>query len=234
MRIVCATVIGGHHVWNVCHGCGEYRADKLIEPQGPYAICPVCGHRHPFRRLPLLLIGGASGSGKSAVCQRLVGALEGAVVLESDILWRAEFDRPETDYRDYFEMWLRCCKNIAQAGWPVALFGAGLVVPSNIEPCVERRYFSTVHYLALMCADDVLVTRLRARPAWRASATPAYIEEHVNFNGWIRDNAAVTQPPITLLDTSSRSIEETVGQVRAWITAHATQEGAGSWRESCY
>ena len=30
---------------NVCVNCGIYRADKIIDPSGPYAICPACDHK---------------------------------------------------------------------------------------------------------------------------------------------------------------------------------------------
>ncbi len=51
-------------MFNVCYQCGQYRADKIIDPSGPAAICPECGHRHPFRKLPLLVVGGASRNRK--------------------------------------------------------------------------------------------------------------------------------------------------------------------------
>jgi pimeloyl-ACP methyl ester carboxylesterase len=54
-------------MWNICWHCGLYRADKQIDPDGPAAICPECGHRHPFRQLPLLLVSGAGGAGISTV-----------------------------------------------------------------------------------------------------------------------------------------------------------------------
>lgn len=87
--------------------------------------------------------------------------------------WRSEFDTPDTQYGDFFETWLRICKNISQSGRPVTLFGAGAGVPENIETCVERRYFTEVHYLALVCSDDVLQDRLLTRPAWRGSQKSA-------------------------------------------------------------
>ena len=92
---------------NVCFNCGLYRADKVIDPEGPYAICPECGHKHPFRQLPLLIVAGASGVGKSTVCRRLMGRVPEVVVLEADILWRDAFNKPEDAYRDFFERWLR-------------------------------------------------------------------------------------------------------------------------------
>ncbi len=58
-------------MFNVCYQCGAYHVDKEVE--GNVAICPACGFRHGFRRLPLLLIGGASGVGKSTICQHLTG-----------------------------------------------------------------------------------------------------------------------------------------------------------------
>lgn len=202
---------------NVCERCGLYRADKQIDPDGPVAICPECGHRHPFRRLPLLLVTGASGTGKSTVANALLGTREDVVILDADILLSAEFGQPGEGYREFFERWLRMCKNIGQSGRPVALFGAGTGVPENMEPRIERRYFSTLHYLALVCDDEVLATRLRARPAWRESSSDRFATEQLRFNRWFRENAHRTQPNIDLLDTTDISIEESVAQVSAWI-----------------
>ena len=60
---------------NCCYACGEYRADKIINDAGerPVAACPQCGHAHPFVMLPLLIVTGASGTGKSTILQRLIG-----------------------------------------------------------------------------------------------------------------------------------------------------------------
>lgn len=204
-------------VFNVCRQCGLYRADKIIDPGGPYAICPECGHKHTFRYMPLLIVSGASGTGKSAVCKALVVHLTDAVLLDSDILWCPAFNSPEDDYRDFFEIWLRMSKNIGQSGRPVVLFGAGVGVPGNIEPCVERRYFSAVHYLALTCDDDILTERLRARPQWRASASDAFLQVQIDFNRWFKETGPTLDPPITMLDTTYVALEETAAQVAAWI-----------------
>ena len=207
-------------MWNVCYGCGLYRADKTIDPVGPAAICPACGHRHPFRQLPLLMVSGASGAGKSAVCQELLGCTEEAVLLDADILWRPEFDQPETQYRDFFATWLRVAKNISQAGRPVVLFGAGIGVPANIEPCVERRYFTQVYYLALVCAEETLATRLRQRPAWRESGGEEFVASQVSFNRWFQTRPPENTPAIELVDTTDAAIESTKQTVTKWIRSH--------------
>lgn len=202
---------------NVCFNCGAYRADKIIDPSGPYAICPVCEYKHLFLQLPLLTVGGASGTGKSAVCHALLGRMNEVLLLEGDILWRPEFNKPEDKYRDFFETWLRVCKNISQSGRPVVVFNAGIGVPENLEGCVERRYFSDVHYLALICEDEVLVERLRTRPAWRKSGGQAFVEEQVGFNRWFKEQGRQTEPVIELVDTTETSVEETAEQVALWI-----------------
>jgi hypothetical protein len=207
-------------MFNVCHNCGLYRADKVIDPSGPYAICPECGHKHLFRQLPLLIVSGASGAGKSSVCQAILGKLEDVILLDSDILWRAEFNKPEDNYHEFFETWLRMAKNISQSGRPVVLFGAGMGVPKNIEPCVERRYFSDIHYLALVCDDEVLTQRLKARPAWRGSGDQTYIDTHVQFNRWFKGRQSGDHP-ISLLDTTNVPLETTIEQVKTWIREKA-------------
>jgi hypothetical protein len=202
---------------NVCFNCGEYRAGKTIDPSGPYAVCPECGHKHSFLQLPLLAIGGASAAGKSAACHALLGRMSEVVLLEGDLLWRPEFDRPEDKYRDFFETWLRMAKSISQSGRPVVIFNAGMAVPENVERCVERRYFSDVHYLALVCEDEMLVDRLQSRPEWRASSTPEKVAEQVEFNRWFNEQAGQGEPAIELIDTTEVSVEDTAEQVAAWI-----------------
>ena len=211
-------------MFNVCAACGLYRADKIIDPSGPDAICPVCGHRHPFRSLPLMLVSGASGTGKTTVCQKLIGQISEAVLLDTDILWRPEFNKPDDQYRDFFETWLRMAKNIGQSGRPVVLFGAGVGVPENLEMCIERRYFSALHYLALTCEESVLTRRLQDRPQWRDSHDPVVIDEQIRFNQWFGTNTIQNEAKIELLDTTTVSVQTTAEDVAAWIRRTAWTE----------
>ena len=201
-------------MFNVCDGCGAYRVDKIIDAAASVAVCPECGHRHTFVRAPLLLVTGASGSGKSTVCRRLTGMLTDVVVLDGDILWAPHFER---EPHLFFETWLRVAKNTAQSGRPVLLFGAGTGVPENMEGCVERRYFSRLHYLALTCDDADLAARLRRRPAWRGSGSDEYIDEHVRFNRWFKEHGRQASPPIELVDTTDDGVDASAARVIDWI-----------------
>lgn len=204
-------------MFHVCWSCGSYRPDKQIDLSRSQARCPECGFAHPLRALPLLLVGGASGAGKSSLAQRLLGTRDDVIVLDGDILWQPTFDTPGDNYAAFRTSWLRLCLSLNQSGRPVVLFSAGMVVPANVEPLVERRYFSTVRYLALTCDDVVLEARLRSRPAWRESGQEAFIAAQLAFNRWLRDPPADVAPLLAQLDTSVSTLEESSTAVASWI-----------------
>jgi hypothetical protein len=141
------------------------------------------------------------------------------VLLDADILWQPAFSTPEDGYRAFFASWLRLCLGIHQAARPVVLFGGGCAVPANIEPLAERRYFSAVHYLALTCDAAELMARLRARPAWRASAEEPFLSQQLAFNAWLRDPPAEAAALLAPLDTSSCAVDVTIGVINRWISA---------------
>src|SRR3712207_8516150 len=152
---------------NVCTACGLSHVEPLAG-EGGVLVGSACGERRrELKRLPLMLVGGPAGAGKSTACALLLGELTEAVLMESDLLWRKEFNTPEDGYNEYTRLWLRLAANISQSGRPVVLFGAGFAVPHGVEPLPERALFSAVHYLGLTCEDDLLASHPRA-PIGRA------------------------------------------------------------------
>jgi hypothetical protein len=93
----------------------------------------------------------------------------------------------------------------------------GSAVPEQYERCPERRYFTTIHTLTLVCDDDELVRRLQNRPGWRKPFDPQTIADMLAFNRWFKENAQHTDPPMTLLDTTHLSVEQSVQEVATWI-----------------
>jgi hypothetical protein len=170
--------------------------------------------------LPLFVLTGASGAGKSTVCLRLPSHLPECVVLESDILWRPEFDDPDSDYHAYRNLWLRVAKNISQSGRPVVLCGSA--VPAQFEGCPERRYLGALHTLALVCDDAELARRLRGRPGWRGSSDEGTMARMLAFNQWLVANGSSAERPMALLDTTHLGIEETTRRTAAWARALLT------------
>lgn len=111
-------------------------------------ICAHCGYQHPFRRLPLFVISGPSGAGKTTACLALAPEMDACVCIEGDNLWGHVHATLEDDYRSYWNVWLGLAVAIGQAGRPVAIFGTGL--PNTIEGCAQRYLLGAVHYLALV------------------------------------------------------------------------------------
>jgi hypothetical protein len=219
-------------MFNVCPGCGEYTVEKRVEPvyhATAVAICPTCGHRHPFRRQPLFIVTGASGTGKTTVGLRLGAVLPECVVLDGDILWSNAFEElevPDGGVHPFRTLCLRMAKNVGQAGRPVVLLGSAL--PEQFEASPERRYFDRIHYLTFVCSDEALDQRLRARPAWRKSGGDQVRREMQEFNQWLRENASTTAPPMAVIDTMSLSIEATVDGVAEWVKAGLAATPSGS------
>ena len=199
---------------NVCPACGEWSDDLVVAAEEAVLVCPACGQRRPFARLPLFALTGPSAAGKSAVATILAGQLQPCVVLEQDLLWLPGQLDPADEHRQFRRLWLRLVAAQHQNGRPVLL--CGTVVPGQLEACPERRLVSQIHYLALVCEDAELEARLRARPAWRAW-TDEKVARMMAFNQWVKRHAATTTPPMQLLDTSGRSVQDSAAGVRAWV-----------------
>lgn len=200
----------------ICPACGD-RAERP-QAEGEKLICVRCGHRWPFRRLPLFALTGPSAAGKSTVGPRLAERLSDRVVLlEQDLLW-VDGLRDDVDGHPAFRsVWLRMAAMIHQSGRPVVL--CGTVVPPEFEELPERVFFSEIHYLALVGDGDVLRERLRARPAWREWDEPR-IDEMLEFNTWLLANAATTSPPVRLFDTTRVSVDAAVAVAEDWVVGH--------------
>ncbi|MCU4973879.1 hypothetical protein OB955_14160 [Halobacteria archaeon AArc-m2/3/4] len=204
-------------------GCPECGGSYEVDAAASAVVCPNCGRRVSINREPLLIVSGASGTGKSTVLRELSGTREDVVFLDSDTLWREGF-WDELDW--YFRTWLRLCRDVAQSNRPPVLFGGGFGVPANLEPHSELEWFSSVHYLALVCDDDEQKRRLRARSS--AEHPNQYdmseddITEQVEFNRWFKNEA--DRDAFTMIDTTERTVETTARRVNEWITTHTDSD----------
>ena len=200
---------------NVCTSCKKYSAEKEVSEDGDFLLCPFCGYKQAIKRMPLFIITGASAAGKSTISAQLFLKEKDYHVIESDIFWSEFYNEPETDYRKYREYCLRICKNISQIGKPVVLCGSA--VPKQFENCIERRYFAKIHYLAVVCDEDILQRRLIEE---RHFEDPKSIKSALDFNTWLKTNAANTSPKIQLLDNSRLTVEEATQRTNEWIYEH--------------
>jgi hypothetical protein len=208
-------------MFSICPQCGAYTEEREIDLRWPFAICLDCGYAQRFARLPLFVLMGASSSGKSTIGLELAQIQRDVIVMECDILWRQEFDTLRDGYREYRDIWLRLATNIGQGGRPIGLVGAAIL--EQFELRTARGYFSAIHYLALVCDDNALAARLRARTAWRSSGSEPFIDEMLRFNRWLCAHAATTEPAMTILDTTDASVDASVARSLDWLRLHCPQ-----------
>ncbi|MDQ2744426.1 MAG: nucleoside kinase [Chloroflexota bacterium] len=174
----------------------------------------ACGHRRPIVLRPLLLVTGASGTGKTTIVLQLAGAFTEAVVLDQDLLWMPEMDTPEDNWRRFRSLWLRLALNIGQSGKPLLLFGS--TDPDQYERLPERRYIRSIHTLALVCEDEELCCCLTARPEWRGSGGNEFVDSMLHFNRSLRALAQRQPDRVTLLDTTHDPPNISAASVATW------------------
>jgi len=166
----------------------------------------------PTRKMPLFIITGASGIGKSTISNALFQNESKYIVLESDVLWNDIYNKPEENYKEYRALWLQMCSQISQIGLPVVL--CGCVTPEQFEHCQNREEIAEIYYLAVVSDDAVLESRMRKG---RMITDDNWIQSSKQFNQWLKDNAAQTTPPMTLLDYSTISLADAAQYADDWI-----------------
>lgn len=189
----------------------------MLDAHAQTIECVSCGHAHPYELLPpILFLTGPSGAGKSAVYEHLLGRTPEAILIDQDLLWgmNPAFDDPASGYREFRSLVFGLALRIAANATPVVVDGT--VVPKDYERLPSRPLVSSTAYLALVCEDDVLAERLRARPTWRGWDADR-VAVMVEMNRAIKQYAADWEPPVELVDTTGRTIAETAGEVHNWI-----------------
>ena len=136
-----------------------------------------------------------------------------------DILWRPEFNRPDDDYRDFHETWLRVAKNVGQsrsAGGGVrdrVAPGSSSATPSPATPQPFTTWPSSA-------TTTFLLTASARAPAWRQSSDDAFVARTLTFNRWLKaqaDQRDGETSQMSLLDSTNLDPSETAGYVAGWV-----------------
>lgn len=198
----------------VCKGCGMY-IKPVVDKQQEILRCPECGHEEHVRILPLFIVTGASGTGKTAVVPELRRLLPDWDVFETDSIHGIDWQQVKAN-------WLRIAFSLAQSNRPVIL--CGTILPEQIDQCDHQHYFSTIYYLNLHCNDATRAARLRSRPAWRG-CDESFIENMQHFAAWLLENANTAfDPPMPTVDTTNAPPLHIANLIKEWALSHWENE----------
>ncbi|XID91946.1 AAA family ATPase [Paenibacillaceae bacterium WGS1546] len=158
------------------------------------------------KQLPLFIVTGSSGSGKTFVIHELRKIMPDFDIFDIDNL-RELGVRDEQQIRD---VWLRIARNVAESGRMTIICGTAM--PWDIEKCPDYSYFKHVYYLNLHCDGRTREERLRAR-GWPEET----IREYKEFAEWLVNNADEAYcPPMPTVDTTNADVADVAGQIRNW------------------
>ena len=175
------------------------------EPLAPVLNCPQCWRSVRVPGLPLFVVTGASGAGKTTVTEPLRRLLPDCDVFEADSTLRVAALGLDT----WRNTWLRLVHEVALNGRVTVLCGS--LMPDQLESVPARKLLGPIHFCNLDCRDDVLAERLRARPSWRHRSSESAILDHQRFAAWLRTHI---QP---CWDSSVLTPGEVAGQIATWV-----------------
>ena len=199
---------------DICRHCGMYQETFHFSQEGTRYVCQTCSTQQAFRRFPLFVITGASGTGKSTIALPLTRFLPECIVLEGDIFMGCREFNAENDHYDYRDYCLRVAKDIQQNGRPVVLVGTS--TPGQYEQCSSAGFFSEVYYIALTCSDEALRQRLETRPQWR-DWNEETIQSMIDYNRWYQTQVDHDAYRMDLLDNTDLTVEACAQQIATRI-----------------
>ncbi|WP_280140353.1 AAA family ATPase [Paenibacillus jilunlii] len=161
--------------------------------------------------MPLFIVTGASGSGKTYVIKELRRMMPDFDIFDPDNL--VEFIGH--DWEKMRNIWLRVALNIAQSGRMTII--CGTMMPWDIEKCADVPFFKHVYYLNLHCDEETREKRLHLR-GWPEEE----IQNHINFAKRLLEIAdEVYNPPMPTIDTTDTDVTEVASQIKDWVQQYA-------------
>ncbi|EPY05827.1 nucleoside kinase, CMP and AMP kinase [Paenibacillus alvei TS-15] len=155
-------------------------------------------------KLPLFVVTGACGTGKTTVSSLVRKLLPNFDVFDMDIINNVDWQIAKAN-------WLRIAYSISLSGRGTVL--CGTMIPENIESADYKDKFDRILYINLHCDDFVREERLKAR-GWEE----CLINDHKNFANWLINNSKTAfNPPMPTIDTTELPAEEVAKQIKDWI-----------------
>ncbi len=194
----------------VCLHCGNGTWDKYVEEQT--IVCPICGSKWNFLKLPLFFITGASGVGKTTAARILQRKTQDFMVLDVDKFYNTMPHDTEEDALKQIEQLLYFSRNAMQCGKPLVWTKAGNIDKLSIAS--GTRYFSEIACLALVCSDEQLQSRMTDG---RGIKDTEWIYSSLDYNKYFIEHNKIGNTHYELLKVDDKTPEETAAEIEHWL-----------------
>ena len=157
-------------------------------------------------RIPLFIIKGYSGSGKSTTAPQLRSILPDFDVFDMDVLVCND------NYQRACNHWIRVAYANAMEGRGTVLLG-NVPDPYDIQLGAYTYFFHPIKYVYLHCQPHERIKRLKARGVWEDKD----IERVIHLANQSHDDCLQSNPPIPIIDTTHTSVSKVAELIKAWI-----------------
>lgn len=196
-----------------CYECGRFTVKRreLAHGTGTFA-CMDCGCQwKPIRVLPLFIVTGASGVGKSAIIEPLQHRLKEYGVFDKDQIWANNWDM-------VFNNFFRIASALAQGDKKTVIVGT--ILPEHLEGLSDRDLVGEIYYINLHTDDLTRKQRLMTRRKW-GPPNEEFIQAHARFaTQLLLDANTKFGHPMPTIDTTFQSPEEIAEQVAGWVKSY--------------
>ncbi|MEK3714498.1 AAA family ATPase [Paenibacillus sp. FSL P2-0089] len=165
-------------------------------------------------QLPLFIITGASGVGKTTVMHELREQMPEFVLFSTDDDNFGTTGK-KLEYQDRYNVLFHCAHAVALSGRGTII--CGTMMPWDAKKCDVYDAFSEVHFINLHCDDATRNARLRGRED-AATWTEDMLRQHEEFAQWLLDHADTEyDPPMPTFDTTSTPTAALAEQIKEYI-----------------
>lgn len=203
---------------DICPRCGNFDWDKTVE--GNRITCPKCGQSWGFLKLPLFVVTGASGVGKTTALQALQRASRDFVCLDADFFYNLMPHETEEDYMAQTEQAQALSRDIMQCGRPVIWAKAGNI--HMLDKTYGARFFRGIYVMALTCGEKELRRRMTVG---RGIGDPGWVQSSVDYDRYFAEHDRIGGVAYDTLDAAGLTAEETARALARWALSREKPGG---------
>ncbi len=193
-----------------CSRCGNHEWDKAVE--GTEVICPKCGNRWKFQKLPIFFLTGCSGVGKTTTGIELQRLTKEYVILDADMFYNVMHPQNEKENYDMVEQIFSLSKNISQSGKMTVWTMAGNI--DKLPNTYGSHFFEKINVLALTATSEELRRRMEEG---RRIEDKDWIQSSLDYNNYFRTHNTIGNTKFESLDCTNNPPTQVAEKVLKWV-----------------